>query len=94
MGSPFQTKKEFLAALPEAFHRQIEKVEKYGWSGVNWGKNYTLLHWAAKHGRLDILKHCIATYNGSLGTLFKEDNHLSGMNAFESYKILNKLARY
>jgi len=43
--------------IPNAYRRVVEQIEERGWSEMEWARNYTLLHWAAKNNRADLCSH-------------------------------------
>jgi len=40
--------------LPTAYAEVLELVERDGWDAVNWQKGFTILHWAAQHGKAEL----------------------------------------
>jgi len=40
--------------LPTAYMEVLELVEKDGWDAVDWKGGFTILHWAAEHGRVEL----------------------------------------
>mmetsp|Transcript_20027 Transcript_20027/g.50509 ORF Transcript_20027/g.50509 Transcript_20027/m.50509 type:complete len:643 (-) Transcript_20027:775-2703(-) len=52
--------------VPEEYKKAIEKVERRGWANTKWDRGYTLLHWAARTGDLDLVKFLIAAFNADV----------------------------
>lgn len=48
-----------MQGLPEAYALLLQEVEKHGWAAMDWTDNFTMLHWAAEEGRLDICKYLL-----------------------------------
>merc|ERR1719163_2467191 len=44
-------------AIPEAYVKVIDQIEKLGWEKMVWARGFTLLHWAAKNDRADLCAH-------------------------------------
>lgn len=51
---------ELEATLPEPYLRVVRQVEAEGWDGIQWGGNYTLLHWAAANSRAKLCERLVA----------------------------------
>lgn len=47
--------------VPADYLPALQKVERKGWNGTKWDRGYTLLHWAARYGNLDLCKFFIAS---------------------------------
>ena len=51
-------------SLPDEYRKALEKVgshvEKRGWGATKWDRGYTLLHWAARNGDLELCRFLMA----------------------------------
>lgn len=45
--------------LPAVYTQALNQIELHGWSAMKWKENYTMLHWAAEKGRLDIARYLL-----------------------------------
>ena len=56
---------EQLGPAPEAFHfepdlqKKIEKISKLGWKRMRWADGFSLIHWACKKNRFDLVRHLL-----------------------------------
>ncbi|CAD7945648.1 unnamed protein product [Amoebophrya sp. A120] len=54
-----------LGPAPDALHfepdlqKKLEKVTKLGWARMRWADGFSLLHWACKKNRLDVVRHLV-----------------------------------
>lgn len=46
---------ESAKAIPEAYVKVMEQIEKIGWEKMQWARGFTLLHWAAKNDMPDLV---------------------------------------
>lgn len=46
-------------SVPQRYVHVLEQVETRGWNSVTWREGYTLLHWAAEHGRGQLCRYLI-----------------------------------
>jgi len=42
-------------AVPEAYVKVMEQIDKIGWDKMQWARGFTLLHWAGKNDRPDLV---------------------------------------
>merc|ERR1712107_848487 len=42
--------------IPPAYEMVVEQIEAKGWHKINWESGNTMLHWAAKHDHVDLIK--------------------------------------
>jgi ankyrin repeat protein len=64
-------------AIPAAYQRVIEQIDEHGWDKMQWKRGFTLLHWAAKNDRADLVAHflhCRADPNQ------RDESHLSAFD--------------
>lgn len=61
---------QVLAMVPPEYKKALEKVERRGWHNTQWDRGYTLLHWAARTGSLDLCKFFIVSESADP---YKED---------------------
>ncbi|CAD7967462.1 unnamed protein product [Amoebophrya sp. A25] len=54
------------STIPEEYRKALEKVERRGWAETKWDRGYTLLHWAARCGELELVKFLIAAFNADV----------------------------
>jgi hypothetical protein len=47
------------ATLPEPYMKVLGNIEKHGWHSMNWRDGYTMLHWAASKGHVDVCKYLV-----------------------------------
>jgi len=57
-----------ISTIPRAHVEVLEKLEKHGWGSIEWKRGFTLLHWAASKGHVDLCRHLI-DLNGDPGQL-------------------------
>lgn len=45
--------------LPASYAAVLSQIEEQGWQAMNWKDNYTMLHWAAEKGKLDLARYLL-----------------------------------
>jgi len=68
------TRKAVKDSIPPEYKKALEKVEKRGWAQTKWDRGYTILHWAARSGNLELCKFLIAAV--SADPFHKDDRNL------------------
>eukprot|EP00392_Amoebophrya_sp_AT5.2_P010405 g10465.t1 len=68
---------QVLADVPEPYLDAISQVAKRGWNRMKWANNFTLLHWAARAGRVELCQYFLVK-----GADFrhKDDFHRSALD--------------
>lgn len=51
---------QVLRMIPPEYKKALEKVRNRGWDNTKWDRGYTLLHWSARKGDLELCKFFIA----------------------------------
>jgi hypothetical protein len=57
------TAEEVKIDLPHEYKKALEKVERRGWINTKWDRGYTLLHWAARQGKLNVCQYLMANHD-------------------------------
>ena len=50
--------------VPADYLPALQKVERKGWNGTKWDRGYTLLHWAARYGDIELVNFFISGCGG------------------------------
>merc|ERR1712087_1027961 len=45
--------------LPASYVAVMDKIDRVGWNNMQWAKGFTLLHWAAKKGNVELVRRFI-----------------------------------
>mmetsp|Transcript_107685 Transcript_107685/g.169981 ORF Transcript_107685/g.169981 Transcript_107685/m.169981 type:complete len:1257 (-) Transcript_107685:15-3785(-) len=57
--APIQVQQGRPGGIPEPYLKVLTQIEKHGWDAMNWRDGYTMLHWAASKGHIDVCKYLI-----------------------------------
>ena len=57
--SALQGIKKLQAQVPPVYRNSIESIATHGFRSVKWSAGWSLLHWAAEHGNLEICSFCL-----------------------------------
>lgn len=63
--------------LTPAYKKVLEEIEKHSWRAMEWKGGWTMLHWAAKHGKKDL---CLYLLNQQANPAEKDDEGRSAVD--------------